>query len=152
MNKIKLNISDNLADWPPLLILITIYFAFFIGHKEKIELGVTKDYEKEIKKIYSSHKAKEQTLSSLERVPTDENLFTMFGLGQRAGRKRNNRHSFIKILDRSFLIAFGIFGCRILFTILNLFSSFLPFMYFAGICFALAVIFMTGIIARFPRI
>ncbi len=152
MDRIKLSISDNLADWPPLIILITIYFAFFIGHKDKIEQGVAKDYKKEMKKINSSFRTKDQALSPLERVPTAENILTMIGLSQRAKHKHDFRCNFIKILDKSFLIAFGIFGCRILFTIFNFFSRFLPFMYLAGICFTLMVIFMTCIIARFPRI
>ena len=152
MDKIKLNISDNLADWSPLLALITIYFAFFIRHKEEIKRGVTKDYKKEMKKIDSSYITKDQNLSPLERVPTAENLLTIIGLGQRAERKHAFRCIFIKMLDGSFFIAFGIFGCRILFTMLNFFSSFLPFMQLAGVCFTLAVIVMTCIVARFPRI
>ena len=152
MNKIKLNISGNLADWPPLAVLITIYFTFFIRHKAAINEGIAKDYEKEIDKIESSFIDKGQTLSPLKRVPPLENILTMYGHGQKARRKHAFRRNFIKVLDGSFFIAFGIFGCRILFTILNFFSSFLPFMYLAGICFTLAVIVMTCIIARFPRI
>lgn len=146
------NIADTLYDWPPLIYLANIYLFFFKKYEKAINEGVTKDYEKEMKKINSSYITKDQTLSPLGRVPTAENLLTIIGLSQRAGRKHAFRLIFIKILDRSFLIAFGIFGCHILLTILNFFSGFLPFMYLAGICFTLAITVMTFIMTRFPKI
>ncbi len=133
MDKVELNVSDNIADWPPFGLLITLYFAYFRGHKNLINGAITTDYAKELAKIESSFRINGQTQSLMDRAHPLDNILTMWGSGLKLRFKRFLRRAVVKILDVSFFIAFGIFGCRILFTTCNFFSNFLPSMYLAGI-------------------
>jgi len=152
MSKIEANVSGNAADWTPLGLLLGIYLFFFINYEKKINKGITKDYNKDMKKIKHDLETKSHTLSPLERRPLQENILTALEDKEKLEHRLNSRRNFIKILDRTFLTTFGIFGCHIIFTMCNLFSHFLPFIHLVGIFFTLLVLAMTCIIARYPRI
>ena len=145
------NVSGTLIDWPPLALLVYIYFSFFIKYEEAINKRITKNYKKEMKKIGSAFKRKDQTLSPLGRVPHQENISIMTRRGQRVSDKFFFWRNFKNTLYGSFFIAFGMFAGHIFFTMFNFFSRFLLFMYSVGIFFTLATVVMTCIMARYPK-
>jgi len=150
MGKIEINVSGNAADWTPLGILLPIYLFYFNRRKHLINSGVAANYEKEKKKIETSFAIENQTPSFVDRAHYEDSMLTMYGLIRRIKFIRFMRNAIMKILDVIYFIAFGIFGCRIIFITINIFLRFLPFMYLAGVTLAVLAIFFTFIVARYP--